>query len=131
MATVTLDLAKLEGMVTAKAESGVRAALGKGEDILKGDILNRAGTGELYGRHRASAPGQPPAPDLGNLQANTNANPNLERDGDDITGRIVANAEYAAALEKGTERIAARPFLGLLKSEHADELKQAFVAGAK
>jgi len=131
MAQVTLDLAKMQALSDRAAEGGVRAALGEGERILKEDILNRAGTGELYGKHRASAPGQPPAPDLGNLRANTNADPALQKDGEDTVGRIVANSEYALPLEKGTERVAARPFLGLLASDHRDDLRQAFVKGAK
>lgn len=33
--------------------------------------------------------------------------------------------------EVGTERTAARPFLSLLATDHADELRDAFIAGAK
>lgn len=131
MATVSLDLAKLEGMADDKAVRGVRAAALQGEAILKADLLSRPGTGELYGKHRASAPGEPPAPDTGRLRAATQADPDVRREGDDLVGRVVANTEYALPLEKGTERMAARPFLSRLKSDHGDKLAQAFVAGAK
>lgn len=131
MATVSLNLQAFEQMTQEAAEGGLRAALGKGESILKGDILNRTGTGRQYGKHRASAPGEPPAPDTGNLRANTNADTNLQEDGTDLVGRIVANSAQAEALEKGTERIAARPFLGRLETDHRNDLLRAFVEGAK
>lgn len=131
MATVSLNLAKLESLAEAKAVQGVRSAALAGEAILKADLLSRPGTGAVYGKHRASAPGEPPAPDTGRLRNATQADPDVKRDGQDYVGRVVANTEYAAALEKGTERMAARPFLSRLKSEHADDLQKAFVAGAR
>lgn len=131
MAKVTLDMSAMDRLSARTAEGGVRQALGKAETILKGDILNRPGTGKTYGKRQASAPGQPPAPDTGNLRANTNADPSVRQDGEDFVGRVVANAAYAEALEKGTERMAARPFLGLLATDHADDLRTAFIQGAK
>lgn len=131
MARVTLDLSKLDRLADRAAEKGLRSALGEAETILKDDILNRAGTGQLYGNHRASAPGEPPAPDTNTLRTNTNADPTLRQDGDDLVGSVVANTDYAAALEKGTERMAARPYLGKLKSDHGPALQSAFVKGAK
>lgn len=131
MAKVTLDLQAFDKLANDAAEGGLRGALGKGEAILKGDILNRPGTGRVYGKHQASAPGQPPAPDTGSLRANTNADSELKRDGDDLVGTISANSAQASALERGTERVAARPFLGLLATDHKDDLQRAFVDGAK
>lgn len=131
MAKVSINLAAVEKLTNQAAEGGLRGALGKGEAILKGDILNRPGTGRVYGKHQASAPGQPPAPDTGALRANTNADPELRQDGDDLVGTISANSAQASALERGTERAAARPFLGLLKTDHADDLQRAFIEGAK
>jgi hypothetical protein len=131
VAKVTLDLAAIEGLAARAAEGGLREALGEGERILKDDILNRPGSGRVYGKHQASAPGEPPAPDLGHLRANTNADPTLRQEGDETIGKIDANAAYAEALEKGTERMAARPYFGLLASDHADDLHKAFVKGAR
>lgn len=131
MSKVTIDFARIDGMAQEAAENGVRSALGEAEHILKGDILSRPGTGRNYGRHTASAPGQPPAPDTGALRANTSADPILRQDGEDTVGRIVANSAQAEALEKGTEKMAPRPFLGLLASDHADQMRAAFTRGAK
>ncbi|MBT9490076.1 MAG: hypothetical protein IV093_21430, partial [Rubrivivax sp.] len=98
MTITRIELAKLEGIADAKAEKGIHAALLQGEAILKADILSRPGTGELYGKHRASAPGEPPAPDTGELRNKTAADPQLRWDNRGVTGRIVANSEKAAAL---------------------------------
>lgn len=130
-AKVTLDLARIDQMATQAAEKGLKTALARGEAVLRADILSRPGSGRQYGKHRASAPGEPPAVDTGNLRNKTQADANLRADGDDLVGRIVANTDYAAALELGTERMAPRPFLSRLLNEHAPELERAFVIGAK
>lgn len=131
----SVDLQAADDMSLKAAEGGVRAAQGKAEQVLKEDILNRQGSGRTYRRggreHQSSAAGEPPAPDLGNLKAQTNADPNLSRDGSDIVGTITADAEYAQALEVGTERIAPRPYFGLLITDHAEALQTAFDDGAK
>lgn len=164
VAKVTLDVSALNKLTERKAENGIRAAAGEYEKILKGDVLNRKGTGRRYGKHQASAPGEPPASDLGSLKANTNADPTVRWEGADAVGRVVANAEYAEALEKGskhtaksrtadalfgmkgrygparltalasevgTERTAARPFMGVPARDNKKELVAAFVRGAK
>ena len=135
MATVTLYDGVIARIAADAGEKGLRGALGKAETILKTDILNRPGSGKIYKRgnveHQASSAGQPPARDIGNLVANTNADPHIREDGDDLVGRVVANSDYAEALEKGTEKIAPRPFMSLLATDHADDLRQAFIAGAK
>lgn len=130
MARVVVNLAALEGLANEKAETGIRKAALQGEARLK-VILSQPGAGRTYGKHTASAPGQPPAPDTGQLRNATQADTQVRREGSDLVGRIVANKEYAMALEKGTERMAARPFLTLLATDHADELRDAFIAGAK
>ncbi|MFN4296801.1 MAG: hypothetical protein ACK4FB_08155 [Brevundimonas sp.] len=131
MAKVALDLTKMDALADEAAERGLRAALGEAEFILKDDMLNRPGTGELYGNHRASAPGEPPAPDTNTLRANTNADTVIRRDGEDHVGSVVANTAYAKALELGTERMAARPYLSKLRGEKAAQLWLAFKNGAK
>lgn len=131
MAKVTLYDGVIARIAAEAGEKGLRGALGKAETILKDDILSRPGSGKIYGKHQASAPGEPPAPDTNNLRSNTNADPNIREEGDDLVGRVVANAGYAEALEKGTERMAPRPFFGLLATDHAEDLRRAFIEGAK
>ena len=131
MARVTLDVAAFDNLTGDAAEKGLRSALGEYERILKNDVLNREGTGRQYGKHTASAPGHPPARDLGNLVANTNADPDLREDGLDLVGSVVANSAYAKPLHDGTERIAARPFMDVPAKENQRALTDAFVQGAK
>ena len=130
MAHVTINLAALEGLADQKAEAGIRKAALQGEARLK-VILNQPGTGRIYGKHQASAPGEPPAPDQGELLRKTQADTQVRREGSDLVGRIVQNVDYAHALAVGTEKMAPRPSMQLLATDFADELRDAFIAGAK
>lgn len=130
MAHVTINLAAMEGLAQAKAVKGIQRAALQGEARVKA-ILSQPGSGRMYGKHQSSAPGEPPAPDSGQLRAATQADTQVREMGSDLVGRIVANKEYAHALEVGTERIAPRPFFGPLATDHADELRQAFIQGAR
>lgn len=73
-------------------------------------ILDGPKTGRVYQRrgvkHQASAPGEAPASDTGNLVRNIQT----EIDTNNLVGRVNFGTEYAAALEFGTEKMEARPF---------------------
>ena len=43
----------------------------------------------------------------------------------------MTNVPQAVAMEKGTERMAARPYLSRLASDHGPDLHRAFIAGAQ
>lgn len=64
-------------------------------------------TGLMYGDHQASAPGEAPATNTGDLARSVK----IRRDGDGKTWYIVAGASYASYLEFGTEIMEARPFM--------------------
>jgi HK97 gp10 family phage protein len=66
-------------------------------------------TGRVYGKHRASAPGEPPATDKGQLVRSITMSVE-DRDGE-VVGLIKASAPYAAHLEFGTSKMAARPYM--------------------
>lgn len=90
-------------------------------------LLSTPGTGSLYttrffttstGRvvpygsrppHRASAPGQPPAPDTGRLRASYGASASRTPDGAEL--EVASGLEYAPYLEFGTTQVEARPHL--------------------
>ena len=78
------------------------------------EVLSHDGTGRRYGRHVASAPGQPPAPDSGNLRRNWSrkkwAEPNGIGHGIRITLELRSRMAYARYLDPGTRRIAQRPY---------------------
>lgn len=130
MAKVTINLTALEGLAEQRAVKGLQRAALAGEAITKAN-LSRPGTGRIYGKHQASAPGEPPAPDSGELRRKTQADTKVRREGSDLVGRVVQNIEYAHALAVGTEKMAPRQSLQLLATDHADDLLQAFIEGAK
>ena len=77
--------------------------------------LNQPGTGREYSRgkdavHIASAPGEPPAPDYGNLKNRTSVE--ITRTPTGHKAEVIVSSEYALPLQFGTEdgRIKARPF---------------------
>ena len=66
-------------------------------------------TGAVYGNHQASAPGQPPATDTGQLVRSITMS--VEGTDGEVVGVIRASAPYAAMLEFGTTNIAPRPYM--------------------
>jgi len=66
-------------------------------------------TGRVYGNHQASAPGQPPATDKGQLVRSITMS--VEGTEGEVVGVIRASAPYAAMLEFGTSNIAPRPYM--------------------
>jgi hypothetical protein len=64
------------------------------------------------GVHQASAPGDPPAPDTGNLRKTIQlAKPQRVREATRIGWRIGIAAVYARALEYGYRRLLPRPYV--------------------
>lgn len=113
MARVTFNT----GPYLAKVRSGLERTLSevgaRGEYHAKTEALNQPGKGSTYPRgkskqHRASLPGDPPAPDTGRLRASVTHEVLAAPDA--VTARTSVNAEYALPLEEGTEKIAPRPF---------------------
>jgi len=88
-------------------------------------IQRGAKTGRVYKKynpnrvHRASAPGEAPASDLGHLAGSVQAAPGQDSgDGfvilfgsDGLSVDLIARAEYAGYLEYGTSKMAPRPFM--------------------
>lgn len=95
----------------AKAAAEVRKAILRTEVEIKKSMAS-AKHGRLYrvsktGKpHQASAPGEAPAMDTGALANSIHT----EMIGP-LTGIVYTNQEYAAALEFGFARLAARPFM--------------------
>lgn len=130
--TLNFDL----GPFDRDAERLARDAMGKvalqGEGVVKVK-LSQPGSGREYPRgktavHRASAPGEPPAPDTGRTRGSVTHE--VVVSGSRIIARVTVNVETALALELGTERIAPRPFLRpstpILFDLAGDELRKAF-----
>ena len=97
-------------------EKPFREVIVGGAQLIRGEAIKSIQTGPKSGRiydkynprrtHRASAPGQAPASDTGNLVRNIvvkQENPDLVK--------VESNAIYSSFLEFGTSKMLARPFL--------------------
>ena len=76
--------------------------------------VSKKGRGRSYPRksgppHTASAPGDPPATDTGELKNNITMD--VIRRGKTVVGQIISGANYSEHLEFGTVNMEARPFL--------------------
>jgi hypothetical protein len=102
---------------TKKVERGSIDAVRATGLWLEGDIvrsLETPGRGRMYGSHRASAPGQPPAREFGALANSIDFKYNglgarLMAGGP--SGIVYSSSEYAPHLEYGTVHMAPRPFM--------------------
>ena len=97
-------------------EEPFREVIKGGAQLIRGEAIKSIQTGPKSGRtyekynprrtHKASAPGQAPASDTGNLVRNIvvkQENPDLVK--------VESNATYSSFLEFGTSKMLARPFL--------------------
>lgn len=103
-----------DDQILAAIEAGVFRGIVIGTEMVRteGNRLMRSSprSGRVYRRrgveHKASAPGEPPAPDTGRLiqSARTEFKRQL------LQGTAIWSTDYAERLEKGTPKMAARPF---------------------
>ena len=113
--------------LTAKVRAAAMRGLIKGAMRVQADAIRRIEeppkTGRLYRRrsivHQASAPGEAPATDLGNLVISITINPIPAR----LRVNINAGASYAAALEFGTKHIEPRPYMRVSLIENLPQIK--------
>ncbi len=90
-----------------KLEAGLGRFVKKGSAYIEGQLkVSMAGakSGRMYGTHQASAPGESPAVDSGNLAGSISVIM-----ASSLEAKIGTNVEYATYLENGTSRMAQRP----------------------
>lgn len=126
---VEIDLILANRVAMDAAERGMRAVVLDAEAILKANILTGPRSGRIYSRgkdrtHQASAPGEAPAVDHGELRNSVTTE--VIRGTSEIRGIVTVNKEYAAALELGTEKIRPRPYLSRLARDYSDRLRRVF-----
>lgn len=112
------------------AERGLNAMTMQGAERIQNAMNESPRTGRIYKKgktvtHQASAPGEAPAPDTGNL-INSVFSGIIDRVRGAITGRIVVNKEYAAHLEIGTAKMRPRPYIASTIKANWDYLMQVF-----
>lgn len=98
---------RLSGIGPKEVEQ-IGRALFVGGDIIRAEasrlITENAVSGKL---HVASLPGQPPKEDTGHLRSNIEVEQPAP-----LRVLVTSNADYAVALEFGTSKMAARPYMG-------------------
>jgi len=110
----------------AENKRPVLKAIGVGVQRTMRDLMkNSPRSGNVYSRgvtvsHKASGPGEPPAPDTSNLRRSV-----MYGVGDDYVD-VGANAEYAPYLEFGTRHMSARPFLRPAIDQSVDAISKEF-----
>ena len=108
-----IKLAKVEKAVLRHLEKNMQGAMAFVRDEIAKEIRSGTKSGRVYKRggrvHQTSDPGEAPANDTGRLAASLGSTVTAGRRG--VTGSLFAQAKYAKALELGTARVAARPFL--------------------
>lgn len=99
-------------VITARSAAYMAACNEAGEEVRNEVVreLSHAGGGRVYGRHRASAPGSPPAPDTGTLRNSIyvqiqSAGPIRK------VIKVGTRVPYATFLEYGTSKMRPRPFM--------------------
>lgn len=109
--------------VVAKVRAGVMQGLVRGTEAVRTEAIslqdNSPRSGRTYGKHKASGPGEPPAPDTGNLKNSVWTGV----DGEKLVGNVSVGAEYGAFLEFGTAKMAPRPFMRPALSNKTDEIR--------
>lgn len=98
-------------------------------------VLKGQRSGKVYRKpysratYTASAPGEPPARRTGNLRMHWNGQVKSEiasGRGVAIIAELESQEPYAAYLENGTSKMAARPFVEKIKEEAAPEIQRIY-----
>lgn len=85
----------------------INAALYECADAVRAEAHRSISAGSVSGKgHKPSAANTPPNRDTGHLQSQIEVS-----QPESFVSRVTSNAEYSAALEFGTSKMSARPFL--------------------
>lgn len=101
-----------------EAEKIAGRVLFVGADMMRAEAHRSISAGSVSGKgHVPSAPGEAPNRDTGHLQANLETS--MPRP---LVAEVRSQAEYAAALEFGTSRMSARPYMRPARDKVAPEV---------
>ena len=126
---INAEFERLDRETRSLAFRGVRQMLYSAKEVLR----HERGSGRRYkrgkaGEHPASAPGEVPSKDTGNLSRNWRgysfAHPTGK--GSCIICRIKSDMPYASILENGTARMKARPFRQRIIDQAKPEIVRIF-----
>lgn len=110
--------ARLQRMASPAQIDRIGNALYKGGQVIQTEAQRLITAGSVSGKgHVASKPGEPPNADSRTLDRNIEA----VREGP-LRVTVSSNAPYAAALELGTSKMAARPYMKPAVAKKRDEV---------
>lgn len=99
---------KLQGLAGEKAIRLVGQALFAGGEMVKAEAAHLITEGAVSGKnHVPSKPGEPPNEDTGVLRSHIEVTQPAP-----LRVEVSSNARYSSALEFGTSKMGARPFMG-------------------
>lgn len=99
--------ARLRKMADPKVQREIAKGILVAADEVKAEAQRLITTGSISGAgHIPSKPGDPPNADTGHLHSNIEAT----RIGP-MSAQVESKADYGAALERGTSKMAARPYM--------------------
>ena len=110
---------RLSGLTGQKVIRNVGKALFAAGDIIAAEASVSITRGSVSGKnHVPSAPGEPPNNDTGVLIRNIEVTQKAP-----LVVEVSSNAPYAAALEYGTSKMAARPYMRPARDAKAEEVR--------
>ena len=113
-------------VVMAKYESEVKAIIERGANMVRNtavkSIQQHQSQGVTYGNHTASTAGNPPNSDTGYLASNIF----VKKDNNGKGASVASRADYSEALEFGTSKMGARPFLQPALEENRRKIIQMY-----
>lgn len=115
MPRMNLAVANIHSKIVQSIQGGSRS----GREYKRGSIT-----------HQASAGGEPPKSDTGNLAGKIFFG-KATLEGNTFTGEIVARAKYAKMLEEGTRHIEPRPYMHPAFMDSKDDIKKQMILGMR
>lgn len=129
-ATVKDQVTNINRKVVSRGVRAVNAIRNAELEVLKGQR-----SGKVYRKphskatYTASAPGEPPARRTGNLRMHWNGQVKSENSsggGVAIIAELESQESYASILDKGTSKMAARPFTKKIKEKAMPEIQRIY-----
>jgi HK97 gp10 family phage protein len=113
---------RLKALTGAAVVKAANRVVYVGADMIRGEAFVSISRGSVSGKaHVPSRPGEPPNRDTGVLQGH------LENQlVKDLVAEVSSNAPYAAALEFGTSKMEARPYMRPARDKEAPRIERLF-----
>lgn len=129
-ATVKGQVSEINRKVVSRGVRAVNAMRNAELEVLKGQRSGRKYR-KPYSKatYTASAPGEPPARRTGNLRMHWNGQVKTggtSNGGTQIIAELESQEKYAAYLENGTSKMAARPFMEKIKEKAMPEIERIY-----